>query len=400
MKKLVMILIISTSMIYGCQTSNGKSNSAVTKTLYKPDPVMGINKVPSSAGSDYVKKFDRYTFIKAPNNKPIHIFAQSKISNEQILRARNILSHFITDYPGSFYGEDKSSIADKMAENDARLLLLNGRDDGSNNINLKGQNLYEEEIQVEGHKWYIDQDYENHRDAAFEEILHLVHDYGIGVDGPNSNPGAMPEFQFKIRKAQENALAKGLWGKGNDKWIKELREENSLSQEYLAAVIDVYYGLWGAWKDSNSMGMDGLYISKTRDEIINEDPLGDKIAKSFFHPFLTYNARIHGDFSGIFHLDFNQNIPYTHHSRYLKDITLTGDKNSGVKVNSLDNFITGNSGTNLVEFSGNYNEYHIDNTGSEIIVKDGKTSRDGTNRLVNIEKLKFSDKMVEISELN
>jgi hypothetical protein len=402
MKNMVMIFILAASLPFftACQSSSSKSSTSPVKPVEEKISLNGIVKVPESAGAEYVKNFDRYISVTAPNGKPIHIFAQTKISDEQILRAKNILSHYLKDYPGSGYGDDKSKIADKMAENNAKLLLLNGRDDGSNPIELEGQPLFEEEIQVEGHKWYIEQDFENHRDAAFEEILHLVHDYGIGVDGANAQTGAMPEFQSKIREAQVNALNNSLWGMGADDWIKELTAENSLSQEYLAAVIDVYYGLWGAWKESSSNGMHGLYISKTRDEIPTEDPKGDKIAISFFHPYLTYNARIHGDFEGTFHLKFNKDIPYTNHSRYLKDITLTGTKNSGVKINSLDNFITGNSGTNFVEFSGSFNEYNMDNTGDEIIVTDSIDSRDGTNRFKNIEKFKFTDKEVDISELN
>ena len=34
-------------------------------------------------------------------------------------------------------------------------------------------------------------------------------------------------------------------GPENASWVAELTQENSLSQEYLAAVIDAYYGLWG-----------------------------------------------------------------------------------------------------------------------------------------------------------
>jgi hypothetical protein len=48
--------------------------------------------------------------------------------------------------------------------------------------------------------------------------------------------------------------------------LKELTKENSLSQEYLASLVDSYYGLWGAWTESNSHGMWGIYIAKTREE--------------------------------------------------------------------------------------------------------------------------------------
>ena len=39
-----------------------------------------------------------------------------------------------------------------MAENGAILTLLNGQDDGNNPVEVNGQALFENEIQVEGHK--------------------------------------------------------------------------------------------------------------------------------------------------------------------------------------------------------------------------------------------------------
>ena len=360
----------------------------------------GIEAVPASLGRRYRAAFDRYTKVSAPNGKPIHILAQSRISNVQIVRVRGILEHYLSDYPGSLYGSDKSSIADAMADNGAKLLLLNGSDgpDSWNALRgIDGQPLYEEEIQVEGGKWYMEQDYE-HRDAAFEEILHLVHDYGIGVDGPHSLPGAAPGFQREIRTAQQNALANKIWAAGEREaeWIDELTAENSLSQEYLASVMDVYYGLWGAW-DGRS-GMYDVYAAKTRADIRTRDPEGQKLLENkFFHPYLTYNAQIAVEFAGTFSLRFDARMPYTHHSQYLKDITLLGQNNVRVVVNELDNDIRGNAGVNTVVFRGDKAEYSIElDPSGAVIVRDSVAARDGANTLRNIEKLEFRDQSERI----
>jgi len=251
-------------------------------------------------------------------------------------------------------------------------------------------------LQVEGHAWYTEQDYAKHRDAAFEEILHFVHDNGIGVDGANGSLGAAPQLQTAIRAAQKNALSNKIWGLGaeNVKWIKELTKENSLSQEYLASVIDAYYGLWGAWKGSGTHSMWGIYLAKTRDEIAKEDFMGQEIMnKKFFHPYLTYNARIDSSFKGTFSLKFDTSIPYSHHSRYLKDITLLGRNNTNVRVNQYDNNISGNEGSNTIIFSGNKSDYTISHSAGLVIVKDKKANRDGENRLRKVEKLQFIDQM-------
>jgi len=207
----------------------------------------------------------------------------------------------------------------------------------------------------------------NQSRASFEEILHLVHDYGIGVDGPGTQAGALPEYQSEIRLAQQNALTNNIWGIDAKEWTDELSKENSLSQEYLAAVIDVYYGLWGAWQESPTHGMQGLYVSKTRNTITKSDPMGAELMNNkFFHPYLTYNARISADFKGTFSLRFDREIPYTHHSQYLRDITLTGINDSHVRVNGFDNEITGNNGTNTIVFPGKYSEYTIINDNKPI----------------------------------
>ncbi len=358
-------------------------------------------KIPDSLDSVYKNNFNRYTKVVAPNGKAIHIVAQDKISDEQMLRARNILMHYLNNFPDSKYGKDKSTVANKMADNNSVLSLLNGQDDGTNKVaeKINAQPLYQNEIQTEGGDWYMKQNYE-HRDAAYEEILHFVHDNGIGVDGNGEFRGALADYQAEIRKAQKNGSAKNLWwiGEENKAWIKELARENSLSQEYLAAVIDSYYGLWGAYRESKTHGMWGLYVGKTREDTKTDDKMGYRVATMFFHPYITYNARIEPSFSGTFSLKFDASKPYTHHSQYLKDITLLGKNNNNVVVNNMDNSITWNDWINTVIFSWKSSEYKISNENGKTIVKDTKEKRDGKNILENIEKLQFSDRVVEVKK--
>ena len=390
MKKVFLILLF----IFSCSNDNSEN-----QPIGQANPELGIeNIIPSNLGKEYSANFNRYTKVVTPNGGKIHIVAQSNLTDEQIVRTRSTLKHFLKNYPGSEYGDNKSELANKMAENGAILTLLNGQDDGNNPVEVNGQALFENEIQVEGHPWYINQDYNNHRDATYEEILHLVHDYGIGIDGHNSFPGAMPKYQSEIRQAQKNALSTNLWGIGADRWINELADENSLTQEYLAALIDSYYGLWGGWTDSNTHGMWGIYVAKTRNEIFLEDPVGGEIMNNkFFHPYLTYNARIDSGFNGIFSLKFDSLKPYTNHSQYLKDITLLGNNDTSVYINELDNNIIGNKGTNTVIFNGNSSEYIIDITDIEISVTDKVSNRDGVNILKEIEKIKFTDQTIELN---
>jgi hypothetical protein len=397
------VLLTTISLLGGCN-SNSKTDTAIPVTT--PDPTtpttelsaetlaLDISDVPETLISTYSKalKFNRSTKIDTPDGNAIHIVAQDEVTDNQIVRSRNILQHYLTDYPGSTYGEDKSAVANKIAENGGILLLLNGVDDGKNAASeLDGQPLYFGEMQVEGGNWYINQNYD-HRDASYEEILHFVHDYGIGVDQNSTFEGVLPEYQAEIRAAQVTALSAKLWAWPAEQasWIAELAAENSLSQEYLASVIDTYYGLWGAFE--GQYGMWDMYIAKIRDDLADKDPQGAVIMNNkFFHPYLTYNARIDENFVGDFSLSFNASLPYTHHSQYLKDVTLTGTNNSNVVINQLDNNITGNSAENTVIFSGTSSEYQISNENGQVTVQDMQDNRDGLNTMISIEKLKFSD---------
>ena len=400
----LLAIVVSTTLV-GCGSSSDKKAQpevVVTPPTTPTTNDLGISAVPDALKTTYsaTLKFDRYTKVDTPDGGAIHIIAQNEITENQIVRSRNILQHFLTDYPDSEYGADKSGVANKMAANGAILLLLNGVDDGTNpGAQLDGQPLYYGEMQVEGHSWYINQNYE-YRDASFEEILHLVHDYGIGVDQNSEFNGALPEYQTEIRAAQVTALSGQLWAWPADRadWVAELTAENSLSQEYLASVVDTYYGLWGAF--DSEYGMWGAYVSKIRDDMPTTDPEGAALMDNkFFHPYLTYNARIDESFTGDFSLKFAESLSYTYHAQYLKDVTLTGTNDSNVIVNQLNNNITGNSGINKVIFSGQSAHYQITNENGEVKVQDLQDNRDGTNTLDAIEKLQFSDTTIEVSSL-
>ncbi len=385
---------------------------------------LGIKAIPGGSANSYKRNFCKYTELVAPSGKKIRFFAQNKISNEQMVRARRILNFYLTDVPGSQYGTDKSDIFNKMATNKATMIMMNGSDDGEPPAD--GQTLYETENIVEGSAAYITND---PRDAAFEEILHLMHDTGIGVDGANSYPGVRPAYQTEVRKAMQDAIApgvisegaqKGLWGAIDKAWLRELRDENSLTQEYLASVIDTYYGLAGY---SSAEGSNDLYVPQSRRQIRFKDKKGWKLVggdnpRKFFSEYVTYEARIDSGFSGTFFMSYNRNKKYTHKSRYLLDAALTGDSPTGLRGNNQNNKLTGNSGKNKIRgasgddtlrgaggtdvllggsgtdtavFTGPSYEYTIHRTNVRTIVTDQVPGRDGRNILKSIETLQFSD---------
>lgn len=350
----------------------------------------------------FVNVFAKYIEYTAPNGKVIPIVAQEKVTDEQLLKAYNVLSFYLTGN-GNY---DMSKVANQMADTKAMLVMPNGAD-GDTDIDedmIYGQPLYQMETPVTGDEWYIKNDYE-HRDASYEEILHMVHDNGIGTV---AQKGVLPKLQKNIQKAQENALPanqkewgkKGLWGYNAKDWLMELQKEGSLEQEYLASVVDSYYGLWSAFPEKG--GMWGIYIAKNRQEIKEKDAIGYEVIESFLPKNFTYMDRVSPDFTGTFKMSVDAEEKYTYKSQYITNVRLTGEKNSNITANNRDNIIIGNKGNNIldgkegydiVQFSGKSSEYEISNQQ----VKD-KRSRDGVDTLLNIEVLRFTDKDIILKQ--
>ncbi len=400
---LILYIVVVATQLYS-QTKN-ETDSNWFSTVCSEDIAygkdFGITEIPESM-SAYKQAYCKYSKVVAPNGKPIHIFAQNEISNNQLIFARDLLAFYLEGVSGSEYGADKSAVANKMTDNRAILVMRNGYD-GKYRLNIRGlsgQPLYDEEVIPVGTPEYLDTD--EYRDASFEEIIHLVQDTGIGIDIEEYDKGAAPEYQKEIRAALNNAhFTNKLWGHGSERmarWIAELAEEGSLTQEYLAAIVDSYYGLWGANK-TRETGIGG-YVAKSRKEIAEKDPMGYAIMEKFFSPYLTINARIDSRFEGTFSMVFDDAMPYTHKSQYLVNATLTGDKNSNLTGNDRNNQLSGNSGKNILDgregndtamFSGSSDQYKIKRSENGIMVDDSVSGRDGTVTLKNIEQLQFTN---------
>ncbi len=338
--------------------------------------------------------FDRYAEVVAPNGKPIRIFATAQVTDEMVHRARNVLRFFLTDVEGSQYGSDKSAVANSMADHGATLMLPGGAHQEGNEPPFNAQPLYEAEMTVEGGDWYLTNDWE-HRDATFEEIFHLVHDAGIGT----YMPGALPAYQAELLAEALAAIDDGRWGipvdPGVQDWLEELAEEDSLAQEYIASVIDSYYGYWGAF-DEGPGGMWGIYIAKTRDEITEKDPAGLALLEAFLPSMAHYEARLASTFTGTFAMDFAPSQPYTHKSRYLVQVTLTGSNPASIAGNEADNVLRGNGSDNTLDGAGGddtaiycqpRSAYTVSMNGFDMVVQ----GPDGQDTLRSIESVHFAD---------
>ncbi|HBZ97065.1 MAG TPA: hypothetical protein DEO57_04400 [Phycisphaerales bacterium] len=367
----------------------------------------GLRPLPGNAPAAWRREgFTKYTEVLAPNGKPIRIIAQPGVRDIAVARARNLLQFFLTDVPGSRYGTDKSAIANAMADNRAMLMMPEGAHEEGEEPHLHAQPLYEEECPVDGSRWYLESDWE-HRDAGFEEIFHLVHDAGIGT----FMPGAAPEYQTELKREAIAAIQDGRWAipidPGVREWIRELAEEDSLAQEYIASVIDTYYGLWTTFEERPG-GMWGLYIAKTRTELEEKDPRGKELIEAFLPRMMHgYEALIDPGFAGEFTLEYDPSRPWTAKSRWYVQVRLTGANPVALTGNDADNILTGNRGDNVIDggqgfdtvvFRGPRTDYVLKQVGAVRMLRDLVPDRDGTDTLRNIECIRFADATVTSAE--
>ncbi|MDP6943149.1 MAG: hypothetical protein QF464_03285 [Myxococcota bacterium] len=140
----------------------------------------------------------------------------------------------------------------------------------------------------------------------------------------------------------------------------------------------------------------GIYIAKTRDEIGDKGPAGLALLEAFLPPMATYEARLASTFDGTFQMAFDPGTPYTHKSRYLVDVTLTGSNPSSIAGNDADNTLRGNSADNLLDgagghdtaiYCGDRSAYTVSLQGVDLVVE----GPDGADTLKSIEAVHFAD---------
>lgn len=411
-------LLLAATLLTAAATADGQEAPLTLPHIDTSSSPNGIVELPSNVPGVFREVFVKYTKLIAPNGKPIHFLAQDGWSDDRILKARNVMQHVLTDVPGSRYGADKSVVANAMSDRKATMVLFNTEPElraAFQNTDLRSadlsmQDLRANECPVEG-----DEDYMAHRtrDASFEEIIHLVHDYGIKP--------ALPQMQNALREIDAEATAGGIW-RG---WPDD--EVENHPNEYLGVINDNYLDLWTVLPtvyegrpieaDSIPAGHThfGRYGARGRAGMRATDPKGLAIVQEFFPPFLTYDPHLPADFEGTFSLTADPDLRYTTKSQHLRDVTLTGSNDARLVGNGWSNALTGNAGDNTLRggggddlldggdgldtatFAGVAADYEIVQNSGATRVIDSRIGRDGTDVLLGIERLQFADRTLEIS---
>jgi hypothetical protein len=416
MSRAMLVLTLLAASFVAC--SSERALHVEVPEIDVTDSATGVVPLPPGVPEPLSNVFVRYTKVVAPNGKPIHVFADAGWSEARIVKARKVLEHILTDAPGTRYGADKSAVANAMADNRATLVLFETEEaleealaGPLGEVDLGMQDLRANECPIEG-----GDDYLAHatRDASYEEIIHLVHDYGIKP--------VLPEYHAELEEASDAATARGIW-RG---WPDD--EPENHANEYLGVLYDNYLDLW--WPNPTlyegvpvadrggvppGQSHFGRYHVNSRTKLREVDPEGYELIEAFFQPHLTYAPALPEDFEGTFSIELDPELRYTSKSQHLDNVALVGSREAGLKGNDRANRLTGNSGDNVLEggggddvlsggagvdtalFRGGRAEYEVVPLADGAVrVVDSDPDRDGHDHLQAMEVLQFADERVEL----
>jgi len=225
----------------------------------------------------------------------------------------------------------------------------------------------------------------------------------------------------EMRQANDQAAANGWKG-----WPDDEPEEHP--NEYMGVLIDNYYDLWTvpptlyeARPIEPGDIPDGFshfdrYFAGSRASLEEQDPAGLALVGKFVPPHLTYTPELPLEFEGTFSMEFDPDERYTAKSQHLRNATLTGERDANLRGNDGANVLTGNAGANQLQGLGGDDrlgggpgddtavcrgpaaEYEVTSEGASTTVGDSVAERDGTDVLVGIEFLQFSDVTVPVEQ--
>jgi hypothetical protein len=137
----------------------------------------------------------------------------------------------------------------------------------------------------------------------------------------------------------------------------------------------------------------------------SRDPKGQALLEQFLTPYISYEVRLDPTLNQDFDLNFHEDKPYTHKSRYLVNVTLTGAESVGLIGNDQDNTLRGNSGDNHLNGSaGNDTVIYCSPAEEYTVTQDGDvqtvTGPDGVDTLTNIEHIHFTNGLLTTTPLH
>lgn len=411
---LIPALSALTLLAAGCG-GGGSSSSVVnpTDSLNEIDTSGeqdGIVPLPATVDARIRAVFDKYAHLDAPGGERVHFLGQPGVSDELLFRVKAVFEQLVTDVPGSTLGADKGSVLDAVAGLDTTIVVVEEQqafditDAPVASFVTFFDGLYASvdcsNVVQEGSPEFLNPDPQI--DGTLSETSGILLRFGLGA--------SVPQLSTALTAARISAESQGSYRP------EAAQPQGLADSEYLGLILSVYYGVWAHDPSGQgTAGLDGAYDFCDRDAMIAGDPDAVALIESFFSPSQSFPAYLSSSFSGIFEMQFDPALAYTHRSRYLERVGFRGAVTGRINGNELNNTflggdlgdefegrggndkIEGDLGLDEAFFSGPRADYTIVPLDATVTrVTDTVPGRDGVDDVRQITRLHFSDVIIDL----
>ncbi|CDT86702.1 conserved exported hypothetical protein [Vibrio coralliirubri] len=263
-----------------------------TENTYKRVVNTSCSVISNTTGDLLANGIEQLTCVEAHGYKiPLLIEDKSKNNSEaKVAHVKNIMQYYLDNFP--------AEVTKAIYDSKATMGFFYDEDwaDGPNRKageyleeNYRFQDLFATET-TDTTTGENKPDLVTQRDAAFEEIIHFVHDYGVMNLAVQSSSSKWATMQKELDLLNEKAILAGSYfPNGKDSTIVEADlDAESYDQEYLAYSLYAYY-------DLNYKGYNAQELSSaTFTELQANDPAMVKFMEQYFPKRLALKAKFPG----------------------------------------------------------------------------------------------------------
>ncbi|PTP09659.1 hypothetical protein CWN85_10535 [Vibrio splendidus] len=254
-------------------------------------PTTDCSVISNTTGELLTNGIKQRTCIEAHGYK-IPLLIEDKSANDseaKVAHVKNIMEYYLDSFP--------AEVTKAIYDSKATMAFFYDKDwsdrDGGDFLdeNYRFQDLFAEETTVPtSNETKPLLNYPYLRDAAFEEIIHFVHDYGVMNLAVQPSSSKWATMQKELDVLNEKAILAGSYfpnGKDSTKDEADLDAE-SYDQEYLAYSLYAYY-------DLNHKGYSADELSSaTFTELQANDPAMVKFMEQHFPKRVAFKAKFPG----------------------------------------------------------------------------------------------------------
>ncbi|MFS1476735.1 hypothetical protein BCU45_019725 [Vibrio lentus] len=247
--------------------------------------------ISNTTGDLLVKGIKQRTCVEAHGYKIPLLIEDKAVNNSEakVAHVKNIMQYYLDSFP--------AEVTKAIYDSKAAMAFFYDEDwsdrDGGDFLdeNYRFQDLFATETTIStssATKPYLPSS--DPRDAAFEEIIHFVHDYGVMNLAVQSSSSKWAAMQKELDELNEKAILAGSYfPNGKDSTIVEADlDAESYDQEYLAYSLYAYY-------DLNFKGYNAQELSSaTFAELQANDPEMVKFMEQYFPTRAALKAKFPG----------------------------------------------------------------------------------------------------------